>query len=65
MANNDTKNWTDLALGLYDALTGRSAEISYNFDNVELLVPSSASPNASHAPWKINGTLRIRTRDGQ
>jgi len=65
MANHDTKTWPDLAIGLYDALTGRGAEISYNFDNVEVMVPSSASPNATHAHWRINGTLRIQTRDGR
>jgi hypothetical protein len=62
--NRGTQTWPDLAIGLYDALTGRNAEITYDFDNVELMVPSSASPNASHAPWRINGTVRIRTRDG-
>ena len=65
MADVETKTWEELAIGMYDALTGRKAEISYSFDNFEFLVPSSASPDASHAPWKVNGTLRIRTRDDQ
>lgn len=65
MADTGTHNWTDLAMGLYDALTGRGAEITYAFDNVEVMVPSSASSSAAHAPWKINGTVRIRTRDGR
>jgi hypothetical protein len=66
MANptNDTTNWPDLAIGLYDKLTGRGAEISYSFDNLEVHVPSSASAGAAHAPWKVNGTVRISTRDG-
>jgi hypothetical protein len=66
MANpkNDTTNWPDLAIGLYDKLTGRGAEISYSFDDLEVQVPSSASPDADHAPWKVNGTVRISTRDG-
>lgn len=59
----DTKTWPELAIGLYDALTGRGAEISYHFDNFELYVPSSAAENATHARWRMNGTLRIRTRD--
>jgi hypothetical protein len=63
MASAETKTWEDLAIALYDALTGRKAEITYQFENFEFFVPSSASPDAIHAPWKVNGTLRIRTRD--
>jgi len=63
MSDRGTQTWPELAIGLYDALTGRGAEITYNFDNVEVMVPSSATAGASHAPWKINGTVRIRTRD--
>ncbi len=61
--SNDTKTWPDLAIGLYGALTGRGAEIIYEFENFELLVPSSASADATHAKWKMNGVLKIRTRD--
>ena len=60
---NDTKTWPDLAIGLYDHLTGRGAEISYEFENFELLIPSSASPDATHAKWRMNGILKIRTRE--
>ena len=59
----DTTNWPELAISLYDKLTGRGAEISYNFDDFELYVPSSASKDAVHAKWKMNGTLRITTKD--
>lgn len=59
----DTRNWPDLAIGLYDKLTGRGAEITYEFDQMEVYVPSSADESATHAKWKLNGTLRIRTRD--
>jgi len=55
--------WPDLAIDLYDKLTGRGAEISYEFDNFEVAVPSSASDAASTANWKIKGLLKIRTRD--
>ena len=58
-----TKNWPELAMGLYDALTERGAEITYQFEDVEVKVPDNASSNVDHAPWKINGTLRVRTRD--
>ena len=63
MAKEDTTTWPDLAIGLYDKLTGRNAEISYEFENFELYVPSSASSEADHAQWKMNGTLKIRTTE--
>ncbi|MCO6478429.1 MAG: hypothetical protein J5I94_17495 [Phaeodactylibacter sp.] len=59
----ETKNWPDLAIGLYERLTGRNAEITYEFEDFELHVPSSASEDASHARWKMNGALRISTRE--
>lgn len=59
-----TKDWSELAISLYDKLTGRNAEISYEADNVEIWVPSGVGDAASHAQWKVNGTLRIRARDG-
>ncbi|KAJ3060757.1 hypothetical protein HK102_009370 [Quaeritorhiza haematococci] len=59
----DTKSWPDLAIGLYDRLTGRGAEILYEFQDFELLIPSSASPEAAHAKWRMNGVIKIRTRD--
>jgi len=59
----DTKNWPDLAIGLFERLTGRNAEITYNFEDFELYVPSSTSDNAEHAQWKMNGTIRITTKE--
>lgn len=61
MADN-TQSWPDLAIGLYDKLTGRNAEIAYQFDNFELMVPSGTEDN-NHAKWKMNGTLKVRTKD--
>ena len=60
---NQTETWPELAIGLYDKLTGRGAEIEYEFDDFDVQVPSGTGPSASHAKWKMNGTLRIRTRD--
>jgi hypothetical protein len=59
----DTQTWPDLAIGLYDKLTGRGAEITYEFQGLEISVPSSASASAQHATWKVTGTVRIRTKD--
>ncbi len=59
----NTTNWPDLAIGLYDRLTGRGSEIIYEFNNMEVAVPSDASDNAVHANWRFNGTLKIKTKD--
>lgn len=58
-----TTTWPDLAISLYDRLTGRNAEITYEAENLEIAVPSAASSDAVHATWRVSGTLRIRTRD--
>jgi hypothetical protein len=63
MAQEKTTTWPDLAIGLYDKLTGRNAEITYEFKNFEVHVPSHAGESASHAPWRMNGILKVRTTD--
>ena len=60
-----TKTWPELAGALYDKLTGRNSEIAYHFDHLEVQVPSHAGAGAEHAPWSLNGTLRISTREQQ
>ena len=60
----DTKTWPELAIGLYDQLTDRNAEIAYNFDNFEVGIPSSTEAGAEHAHWKLNGGIRVTTRNG-
>ena len=61
--NGHTMNWSDLAIGLYDRLTGRNAEITYDFDNLHLKVPSGTGSEAEHAEWVLAGTMKVRTRD--
>ena len=61
---NHTNDWSELAISLYDKLTGRNAEITYEADNVEVWVPSGVGGEANHALWKVNGSLKIRARDG-
>jgi hypothetical protein len=55
--------WPELAAQLYDKLTGRGAEITYEFQNLEVYVPDTHVENPTFAKWKVNGTLKIRTRD--
>lgn len=62
--DSHTHTWPDLAIGLYDRLTGRGAEITYDFDKLTVSVPSGTGEQASHAEWKLDGSIRIRTTDG-
>ena len=62
--NTGTTTWPELAIGLYDRLTGRGAEITYEMDNLRVAVPSRVGGDAEMAQWEVNGTLRVRTRDG-
>jgi len=55
--------WPELAIDLYDKLTGRGAEISYEFDNLEIGVPSGTNSTGATANWKLKGVLKVRTRD--
>lgn len=61
----DTNNWPDVFHGLYDRLTGSNAEIAYHFDDLEIDVPSSTANDAPQAHWKLNGTMKITTREVQ
>jgi hypothetical protein len=65
MANETSSptTWSDLAVNLYDKLTGRHAEIIYEFKDLEIFIPMSATEDAVHAKWKVNGTVKIRTHD--
>ncbi len=58
-----TNTWPDLAIGLYERLTGRNAEIAYEFQDMHVKIPSGTGPQAEHAEWVFSGTVKIRTRD--
>ena len=65
MSNQESNptTWSDLAISLYDKLTGRNAEITYEFNNLEVFVPLSMEEDTVHAKWKVNGTLKLRTHN--
>jgi len=63
VSDHQTNTWPDLLIGLYDNLTGRRAEISYEFDNMHIKIPSGTGPGATHAEWVLHGVMKIRTRD--
>jgi hypothetical protein len=54
-------SWPDLAIGLYEKLNERNAEISYDFQQFELQVPSGSGDASEHAMWVANGRLKIST----
>ncbi|MFG0314077.1 MAG: hypothetical protein ACF8LL_07820 [Phycisphaerales bacterium] len=58
-----TNTWPDLAIGLYDRLTGRNAEITYQFENMSVDVPSGPGTGANHASWKLDGILKVTTSE--
>ena len=60
---DETTTWPELAIGLYDRLTGRGAEITYEFEDMDVAVPSKAGEDADHAHWRVDGTIRITTRE--
>jgi hypothetical protein len=60
---DETTTWPDLAISLYDRLTGRGAEIVYEFEGMEIEVPSGTGEDAEHAEWRLDGTVRITTRE--
>jgi len=63
MSAEHTTNWPDLALGLYERLTGKNAEIAYEFEDMHVKVPSGTGQKAEHAEWVLSGTMKIRTSD--
>ncbi len=63
MKSSETNTWPELAIGLYDKLTGRGAKITYEMDDLRVAVPAGTSDAAPRAEWVVNGTVRISTSD--
>ena len=63
MTTEHTTNWPDLGIGLYERLTGKSAQITYEFVDMHVKIPSGTGANAEHAEWVLNGTMKISTAD--
>ncbi len=58
----ETKTWPELAIGLYEQLTGKNATITYNFEDFKIDVPSKVGSD-EFASWKVDGTLKISTSE--
>ena len=55
--------WPDLAIALYDRLTGRGAAITYAFEDMHIEVPQGLGDDAPRATWRLNGSLVITTSE--
>ena len=64
MPDSSNANWADMAASLLGKLSG-GVELSCAFDQIELQMPNPQNPNAPATTWKLNGSLRIRTRGEQ
>jgi hypothetical protein len=60
---DETTTWPELAIGLYDRLTGRNAEIHYQFEDLTVEVPSGTGDDAEHAEWRVDGGVRVTTSE--
>lgn len=61
--NEQTTTWPDLAIGLYERLTGKGAAINYELRDMTIEVPRDTGQDSPRATWRLNGTLRITTDD--
>ena len=61
MPETTSPNWAEMAASMLSKLSG-GVELSCAFDQMELQVPNAQNPSAPAATWKLNGSLRIRTR---
>jgi hypothetical protein len=60
-SSQQSTSWADTAASLLSKLSG-GVELALAFDQMELQVPNPQNPNAPAATWRLNGSLRIRTR---
>lgn len=56
-------SWPDFAVGLYDKLSGRGSQITYEFDDLNVFIPAKLGDDSDHFHWKMNGTIRISSEN--
>ncbi|MFB6217650.1 MAG: hypothetical protein ABEH77_00475 [Halobacteriaceae archaeon] len=59
----ETETWPELAMGLYERLTGRGATITYEFEEMTVEIPSKVGDDADHATWRLDGTIHVSTEE--
>lgn len=60
-SSQQSTSWADTAASLLSKLSGR-VELALTFDQMELQVPNPQNPTGPATNWRLNGSLRIRTR---
>lgn len=60
---DEPTTWPDLAIGLYERLTGRGATITYEFEDMAVDVPNKTGEDAEYARWRLDGTIHITTTE--
>jgi hypothetical protein len=63
VTTEQTTNWPDLAIALSERLTGKHAQITYEFQDMHIKIPSGTGTQAEHAEWVFSGRLKISTTD--
>ena len=64
-SSQQTTQWANLLTDLFDRLTGKGAEVAYNFERLEIDIPRAAGPQGQElgsAKWVINGRLTITAK---
>lgn len=61
MPDQPSPSLAETAVSLLSKLSG-GVELNLSFDQMELQVPNQQNPAAPAATWKLNGSLRIRTK---
>lgn len=59
----DRSTWPEFAIVLFDLLTGRKAELTWEFDDLRIFVPIAAGADPEYAVWKVNGAIKLRARE--
>lgn len=55
--------WPDVAVTLFDLLSGRKAEVTWEFERMEIHVPITTGSDTEYAIWRLNGILKVRARE--
>jgi hypothetical protein len=61
-SDQQAAQWANLLTELFDRLTGKGTEVTYNFHNLEIDIPRAVGPQGSEigsAKWLINGRVAI------
>ena len=61
-STDEATQWANLLMDLFDILIGKGKEVSYNFQNLEIDIPTSAVPqgsNLGNTKLVVNGKVTM------